>query len=436
MAGGSDPTPDGGAAERVLVVGAGMAGLTCAHLLHQRGVPVSVLDAADRIGGRVRTDEVDGFRLDRGFQVLLTASPEARELLDYERLELRPFRPGVVVRGHGRFTAVADPFQPRGLRGRGLGLGDRHDLTGLCRRVTRGSLDELLDQPETTAAEALAGLSDGIVQRLLRPLVGGLLLDADLGMSSRQLDVTVRLLVAGDMALPARGMAAIPEQLAAHLPDGTVRLDQRVTAVAPGSALLASGERVPARAVVVATDGPAAAALLDPLPAPASLGSATIYFAAEDVPAEAGVLVLDGDHDGPVTHVCVPSLVAPSYAPDGAHLIAVTALGDAAAGEPRELESAVLAQLADWFGAGVVGWRQLAAYHLPHAQPAQPPGALDPPARPARLGDDPAFAGDDRNGAWKGVYLCGDHREIASLNGAMASGRRAAEAVLEDLAAG
>ena len=441
MAGASGPSPDDGTAERVLVVGAGLAGLTCARLLHQHDVPVSVLDAADQPGGRVRTDQVDGFLLDRGFQVLLAAAPQAQELLDYERLELCRFRPQVALRHRGRFTTVADPFQTQGLRGRGIGLGDRRDLAGLCRRVTRGTLEELLARPETSAAEALAaaGVSEALVRRLLRPLLGGLLLDPDLGMSSRLLEFTVRLLVDGDLALPAHGMGAIPAQLAAGLPPEVLQLDRRVTAVAPGSALLASGERLTGRAVVVATDGPAAAALLDGLPAPGSLRATTVYFAAEDAPVDAGVVVVDGDHDGPIAQVWVPSLVAPAYAPDGAHLIAVTVLGEDAARPPAELESALLAQLADWFGAGVVGWRQLASYHLPHALPAQPPGSLDPPARPARLADDPASAGaagaaEQRRRAWPRVYLCGDHRDLAGHHGAMASGRRAAQAVLDDLA--
>ncbi|MGA1525128.1 MAG: FAD-dependent oxidoreductase, partial [Planctomycetota bacterium] len=95
----------------VLVVGAGLAGLTCARALSAAGVPVRVLDAADAVGGRVRTDVVEGFRLDRGFQVLQTAYPEARRALDYGALELRPFEPGALVRVAGRFVRVVDPWR-------------------------------------------------------------------------------------------------------------------------------------------------------------------------------------------------------------------------------------------------------------------------------------------------------------------------------------
>jgi phytoene dehydrogenase-like protein len=193
-----------------------------------------------------------------------------------------------------------------------------------------------------------------------------------------------------------------------------------VTAVGDGSVLLADGERLPARAVVVATDGPTASELLggEP-PAPGSVAARCLYFAADTAPVDEPVIVLDGDGQGPVNNLCVPSAVAPTYAPPGAALISAAVVSRPGLPKGPDLEAAVLGQLADWFGSGVVAWRHLKTYHIPHAQPAQPPGALDPPERPVRLRP--------------GLYVCGDHRDNASINGALASGRRAADAVLEDL---
>jgi len=410
----------------VYVVGAGLAGLRCARRLHERGVTATVLEAGDAVGGRVRTDRVDGFLLDRGFQVLLTAYPEARSVLDYRELELHPFYPGALVWTGGRFVTVADPFRRRldGLRTLVApvgGLGDKLKLASLRRRVVAGSLEELFARPEISTGQALArdGFSDEMVDRLLRPLFGGLLLDRELGASSRMFEFLYRMLALGEAALPTRGMAAIPEQLANGLPPGCVHLGQKVAEVGDGGLVLAAGERLRARAVVVATDGPTATGLLGEGAAPASAAACCLYFATDRAPIDEPVLVLDGDGAGPVNHLCVPSAVAPTYAPAGAALVSATVLERPGLPRGADLEAAVLGQLADWFGSAVVGWRHLATYQIPHAQPVQPPGALDPPARPVRVRP--------------GVYVCGDHRDNASIDGALTSGRRAADAVLEDL---
>jgi phytoene dehydrogenase-like protein len=410
----------------VYVVGAGLAGLRCARRLLDRGVAATVLEAGDGVGGRVRTDRVDGYLLDRGFQVLLTAYPEARAALDYRELELHPFDPVVLVRTRDRFVRVADPFRPPlgGLRTvlAGVGtLGDRLKLAALRRRVLAGSLEELFARPERSTMDALAGegLSEAIVDRLLRPLFGGLLLDRELGTSSRLFEFTYRMLAAGDLAIPTRGIGAIPEQLANGLPQGSVRLGERVTAVGDGGLTLEGGQRLPASSVVVATDGPTAATLLGEAQQPASLAASCLYFAAERAPVDEPVIVLDGEGDGPVNSLCVPSVVAPTYAPAASALVSAAVVSRPGLPEGAELEGAVLGQLADWFGSSVVGWRHLATYHIPHALPAQPPGALDPPQRPVRVRP--------------GLYVCGDHRDNASIDGALASGRRAADALLEDL---
>src|SRR5918993_498864 len=393
-------TQDGG----VYVVGAGLAGLRCARRLHDKGVAATVLEAADGVGGRVRTDRVEDFLLDRGFQALLTAYPEAREALDYRELELHPFYPGAMVRTGGRFVTVADPFRRRwdGLRTALApvgGLGDKLKVAKLRRRVTAGSLEELFARPETTTREALAadGFSDTIVDRFFRPLFGGVLLDHELGTSSRMFEFVYRMFALGDVALPTRGMGAIAEQLAGGLPPGCVRLGQRVTAGGGGGGPPGPG-------------GPAA---------PRSVAASCLYFAADRAPVDEPVIVLDGDGQGPVNNLCVPSAVAPTYAPPGAALISAAVIDRPGLPKGPDLEAAVLGQLADWFGSGVVAWRHPKTYHIPHPQPAQPPGTLDPPERPVRLRP--------------GLYVCGDHRDNASINGALASGRRTAEVVLEDL---
>jgi len=412
-----------GARADVVVVGAGLAGLACALRLHEAGAAVRVVEASDGVGGRVRTDLVDGFRLDRGFQVLLTAYPEARRVLDYAALDLRPFLPGALVRRAGRFHELSDPWRQPGRAWRSLTarvgtLGDRLRIARFRARVRRGTLDALFRRPETSAAERLhaEGFSAEMLEAFFRPFFGGILLDRSLAASSRMIEFVFRMMAEGDVALPATGMGAIPEQLARRLPGGTVRLGARVATASPREVRLESGEKVRGDAVVIATEGPEAARLTG-LPAPGSRPATCLYFAAEKAPVEEPILVLDGDDSGPVNNLCFPTQAAPGYGPTGVTLVSASVVGGAAsdAGDAA-LERAVRAQMEGWFGAEVRGWRHLRTVHVRHAQPEQWPGALEPVERPVRL------AG--------GLFVCGDHRDTASLHGAMLSGRRAAEALL------
>jgi phytoene dehydrogenase-like protein len=230
------------------------------------------------------------------------------------------------------------------------------------------------------------------------------------------LEFVFRMLAEGDTAVPAAGMQAIPDQIARQLPRGALRLGARVAAASSREVRLESGETVGGDAVVIATEGPEAARLAG-LPAPGSRSVTCLYFAAERAPLEEPILVLDGDGVGPVNNLCVPSQVAPSYAPASAALVSASVV-DGAAGAAGEaaLEGAVRCQLEAWFGPQVRSWRHLRTYRVRHAQPEQRPGVLEPVERPVRLRG--------------GLFVCGDHRDTASLHGALLSGRRAAEAVL------
>jgi phytoene dehydrogenase-like protein len=406
----------------VLIVGGGLAGLCCARRLCGAGVTCRVLEASDAVGGRARTDRMDGFLLDRGFQVLLTAYPEARQTLDYDALELQPFEPGALVRCGGRFQRLVDPWRrPRHVLATAFSsvgtLADKLRIAGLRRRVRRTTLDELYEQPEQSTIERLRqeGFSSRIIERFFRPFLGGVFLDRDLETSSRLFTFVFRMFADGDAVLPAQGMHAIARQLAERLPPGTVHTNSVVERLESRAVRLADGRQLTAKAIVVAVDHPTAARLLGDSQPPAARSATCLYFAAEQPPVNEPILVLNGEGQGLINNLCVPSLVAPTYAPPGAALVSATVLGIPAI-DGHHLESSVRQQLQEWFGNQVQTWRHLRTYHIPFALPAQSPPALSPVAKSPRRRD--------------GIWLCGDYLDTASIQGAMVSGRRAAEDVL------
>ena len=404
-----------------IVVGAGLAGLACARRLAEAGRRVVVLEAGDGVGGRVRSDRVDGFTLDRGFQVALTSYPELAAQLDLEALELRRFDPGALVFTGRRCWRVGDPLRRPGdaLASALAPIGtpaDKARLALLLLRLRRTDPRTLLRQPDRTTAAAIEalGFTSLLTERFLRPLFGGIQLDPALTTSSRMFSVILRALATGYGAVPAAGMGAIPAQLATALPAGTVRLGCRVLAVEPGAARTAGGDRLEARYVVVATDGPVAAGLLG-LPPVASRPATSVWFAAAASPVAGRRIVLDGTGAGPAHNVAVLSNVAPEYAPSG-HTLVVAACPGAAR---PDVAPDVQAQLRRWWGPAVDGWRHLRTDVVDHAQPGSSPPFS--PRRPVALGE--------------GLFVCGDHRDTPSIQGALFSGRRCADAVLAALAA-
>lgn len=403
----------------VLIVGAGLAGLTCARRLQAKGRTCVVLESSDAVGGRVRTDHVEGFQLDRGFQVLLTAYPAARRWLDYDALALGRFASGARVWCDGAMHTVSDPTREPGdlvatLRAPVGSLTDKMKIATLRSSASRGTLDDLFARPETTAMAALAahGFGDQMMQRFLRPWFGGIFLDADLGASSRMLDFVLRMFAEGHAAVPAAGMQAIPDQLAAGLTPGTVRLNTAVASLAPGEVALASGERLTADAIVVAVDGSTAAQLVPSVPAPAWNHVTCVYFAAPASPLGAPMLMLNGTGAGVVNNVAVMSDVAPRYAPEGQALVSVSVLHDPG-GDEAALAAQVQAELGGWYGAPTQAWRWLKSYRLPRALPQRLPLERVAPVavRP-------------------GIWVAGDFQSTASIQGAMESGERVADALI------
>ena len=404
----------------VVVVGAGLAGLRAAQVLCRRGLDVVVLEAADRPGGRVATDVVDGFRCDRGFQVLNTSYPALRAAADLDTLGLRAFAPAAAVRGDDGLHTYGDPrrlpaLAPRMALDRLVPLRDKATLAAWTARVLAGGPRRVAAFGGRSAATdlAAAGVRGPVLDRVLRPFLSGVLGEAELATSAAYVRLVWRAFAIGTIAVPNAGMGALPAQLAARLPDGVLRLGRRTETVRAG-AVRVDGDELTARAVVVATDPVAAAALLPAVPSPRMHALTTVYHVAPAPPAAGPTLHLDGT-GGPLANTVVLTEAAPGYSPDGDRraLVSSSFLGTA----DRMPEPTVRREVGRLYGVPTGDWVHLHTAEVPRALPALP--AASPLRRDVALGD--------------GLFVAGDHRDTPSQQGALVSGRRAAEAVLAHL---
>lgn len=389
----------------VAIVGGGLAGLACARALQDDGVEYLLFEATDRVGGRLKTDVIDGMLVDRGFQVHFDAYPHADRVLDQKALDLRPFRAGAMIREGARWHLIdrAKPFAT--LRSGAFGLADKIRTALFTLRTMRATDEEIRSMPDLSTEDDLRelGFSDRYVDRFCRPFLGGIFLDRSLSTSRRQFRWVWKYLASGRTVLPANGIEAIPRQLVSRLESHRVLTDAPVASVGPDGVRLTSGEFFPSSRVVMAADY-ARAARLTGLPVPQGRRASTqIVFETDRPPFEGGYIGLNGD-GGLVNTICPITNVAP-YAPRGRHLLSVSVL------EPDADVALVERELREW-PCDLGSLRLVAKHSIPDAQMAQPPGF------------DRLLARSSEERSW--LRFAGEVTSDSSIDGAIASGLRAA----------
>ena len=400
-----------------LVIGAGLSGLSCAVRLHEAGQRVIVLEASDEIGGRVRTDHIDSFRLDRGFQVFLDAYPEASNFLDLDALDLRPFEPGALVWKNGTLHSLMDVFRrPMALLSSAFApigtVKDKLLVAKLRFTLLKKPLHAIWSSPELTTHAYLKhfGFSDQIIRDFFRSFYGGIFLEDELTTSSRIFEFTFKMFAQGSATLPSRGMQAIPEQLAARLPEEAIHCRQPVDSI-EGTTAHSLGEQYTAKQLVLAADGESSGQLMQGMPPPKWNSTICFHFAAPSPPFDRPIIALKGDREGLINNVCIPSEVSPSYAPNGRSLVCLSVLGEHLIDEP--FTEKIRHELADWFGESTQEWQLLRSELIRKALPVTPPGHK---------------SSEVQTGP---VYRVGDFTTSGSIEGAILSGLRAANQILE-----
>ena len=406
----------------VIIIGGGLAGLSCAVQLANSGVRFTVLEATDRVGGRVRSDIIDGFTLDVGFQVLLTAYPSCQQLLDYPALRLRYFNSGALIRHSGRFTELTDPWRNPGKTWSTAtnpvgSLADKLRIWRLRSRSCRGSLAELYERPHKTTEQYLRdfGFSERMMDQFFRPFIGGVFLDESLSVSSRMLEFVIRMFSLGGIAVPADGMAAIPRQLVEQLPHGSVRLQSSVVQLDGKHVTLANGASLTGDHIVIATESNAAARLLNlPELKTSWKETTTLYYSGPRCHEKYKSLILRGDESGPIQTATIISNVAEEYASGQQSLISVS-LSPSEETNSEKIDQLTKQQLKNWFGKQVNDWELIQSYQIPYGLPEM---QIDPVIRSPEVKER------------ENTYLCGDHCETPSIEGAMDSGLRTAASIL------
>ncbi|WP_372370062.1 NAD(P)/FAD-dependent oxidoreductase [Candidatus Uabimicrobium sp. HlEnr_7] len=404
----------------VVIVGSGLAGLRASVELAKKNISFVILEASSEVGGKLKTDKIDGFLLDHGFQVFQTSYPEAKNVLNYPDLKLGKFKNGALIRIGKRFERFVDPrHHPfeifSALTSKVGSLGDKVRLLLMSIKLRQGTIPEMLQRREITTMQYLqsVGFSQSMIENFFGPFLSGVFLEKDLKTSSRVFEFVFRMFSSGQASLPEEGISAIPQQLLAKLPESSIQLNSKVNSISKGTVKLENGKIIHANNVLIATDAIDAHGLVKNVNKVSYSPAKCFYFATETPPITEPILVLNGNK-GVINTLAVPSLVSSKYAPSGKHLVSITTFD-----EGDDLVEKISTEAETWFGEQVQQWQFLKSYKIDRAIPFFDGGKSEVCQKNSCIEE--------------GIYYCGDYLDVPSINGALSSGKRAAETIINGL---
>ncbi len=406
----------------ITIIGAGISGLTAAVYLQRKGFKIQILEASDHAGGRIKTDLVDGFRLDKGFQVLLTEYPETKALLDYEKLNLKRFLPGATVLYENGQFEIADPFRrPSALFSTVFApvgtLKDKINTFFLKNKLIKISVPSIFNQIETETILQLKkyGFSAKMIDRFYKPFFSGIFLENDLKTSSNMFDFVMKMFSEGDAAIPELGMEEIPKQLVAMLPKDSIQYNMKVNAIENNKIICENGKLVETDIIIIATEAIGLASNYIPKSKQNFHQVTNVYFEAKIAPTQKAVVVLNAAANKKwVSNLTVLTNVSKKYSSDERVLISVSLNGNPTV-DDETLAKNMQLELKNWYGNQVNDWKIIKVYRINYALPNQKKVTNEVLNSELEL---------DKN-----VFICGDHLMNGSINAAMKSGRLVAELI-------
>ena len=405
--------------EKIYIVGAGLSGLIAALELEKAGFSPIILEASDSIGGRMKTDEVDGFLLDHGFQVLNTAYPEAKKYLDFQAVYLKTFEPGAVIFEGKESYIITDPMRnPLKIVGMAFSkVGtflDKVKMLSLTQELKKKSNEEIFNEISLPTHQYLRdyGFSDQIISNFFKPFFRGIFLEKHLNTSSRMFEFVFKMFALGNAAVPEKGMGEIPAMIRRQLSKTQIYFNSPVSQVGGTTIQLANGETLEADRIIIAVQPDKVMKQLQGQFAPAHQVINLYFSLQKSFMARPMIGLLPGDHL--INNIVFMDDVSKAYSENGRALLSVSVL-ESELGE-KELIKAVQAELQEISGVNAEYFKFVRAYHIPYALPNLDDPKYSIPMTECKITDH--------------VYLAGDYLLNGSINAAMTSGRIAAEAVV------
>ena len=411
-------------AYNIHIIGAGLSGLIAAQVLEQKGYHPTIIEATDRVGGRVKTDLIEGYQLDHGFQVLLTEYPMAKKYLDYKALELQKFYSGAVLFNDGKQKTIGDPLRNPSLLLKTLAanvgsFSDKLKILKLNARLKKKTLSAIFNAPETSTLKLLTtyGFSQNIIQNFFKPFFSGIFLEPKLATSSRMFEFVYKMFGTGYASLPKAGIEAIPKQLKTKLKNTSWLFNSRVERVEDGKVVLSDGQELESHFAIIATTPDQ---LISNLKNQSTTWKScdTLYFETENRLISKPLIGLLSNKETLINNIFYHTSIETTNTPQK-QLLSVTVVKNHRLTE-QELQKRIEEELGRFCKINTL--RFLKRYQISQALPNLSNIQYDLAPSETKIKDT--------------IFLAGDHLLNGSLNAAMLSGEKAALGLIEVLEEG